>query len=764
MVSRPTLLVGLALFPLFAAAQPWLTTEWSVECTEDTFLRLGDLAELNCVDTDITGAAAIGRGQLEDASPWMRDLGFPGPAIQITDDDRYRAWISDAITERLSAWGVYVPRLQELYLSSDYWIHVDPSGELGIFLNRPSDRTMVHELFHAVQRRYRDGSASGPEYRWIWEGTAEAVEYSWFTLSDPSAPALHPRTARGLDESLHAPTPCVRESCPGAYNRYYFWSMLGEILGARDRISYLPHIFEQDLRAANGLTGLHTGLTRWHRGGLYHYYPEFIARYADHKDYFNGPAYVRDVLPPPAMGTRTEKAYTSTILPVAAHAYELIVPVSGDVAAGATLTLEGNDEALHLIVDGERYDYTGGILERNVYRTVLYGDDGPDTLHVRVAHIGPEPAATEEDAYTLTLELDGGVAPCSEASFIAALNRRSPEMRDLVDQAAALRARVVAVDETESVFMLGRGDLSINGDGGVACVTPFGVSDLEWEADRDPSFDAEATMEELVERHIGRVSRESGVSEANIRRMLAGDRPAGVTPPQMMAVMESIRAIAAEPQSDDPGASGVYFHIFSPHLVPVVAGGISPDNLRSPDTALTLHSGVGGWAPNAAASVVVYMPGVQASDIHAEGLYPAVAFSLGPEDTGAPPDGPESKVAFYTRWHGDWERYRCGGSEREDFDGEQTTLYGRLEGTVTISEVTPTRIEGTFQLSGPGTQETFTGTVRRTYDLNCPREPETDEATSGTSVSISGRFTAPNMRAPLPFAIAGVGRAVPVGQ
>ncbi|NNF58310.1 MAG: hypothetical protein HKN04_08710, partial [Rhodothermaceae bacterium] len=758
---------------LVLRAKAWLTTEWSVHCNEETVLRLLDelgdpeLVELNCHDDDITGAASIARGQLEDASPWLRDLGFPGPVIDQDPDGSYRAWIADDVSEHFdNAWGVYVPSVRELFLRSDFWIHRDRSGGLGIFLDRPSDRTMVHELFHAVQRPYRrDGSAGGVAYNWLWEGTAEGVEYAWFSITDPDAPVLHPSTARGLDESLHVPTPCTAESCQGAYRRYYFWSQLGVILGAQDRIQYLTHIFEQDLGPANGLTGLHTGLARWHRDGLYHYYPEFIARYGEPKDLFNDAGYREETLDPPGAGARTvEVPYTTTILPVATHAYDLIVPVPEDEAVGATVTLEGNDEALHLIVDGERLDYTSVGLDRNVYTTVLYGYNGPDTLRVRVANIGPEPADTEEEAYTLTLELDGGVEPCSEASFIAALNYSSPERAALVAQAAAMRQAMVAIDVTESVFMLGRGDMSINGDGGVACVTPFGVSDLEWIADQDENFDYDATEDELLARHLPRVSRETGVSEANLRLMMEGDMPAGVTPQQMMQVMRVVREIMAEPQTADPGQSGVFFHIFAPNLVPVVGGGVASDNVRTEDAVTTRHGGIGGWASNSAASVIVYLPGVQAADIRDGERYPARAYSLAPDDTAPPPQGPETSSVFYTRWTGDWETYRCGGTRKEDFDGQQISLWGRLEGSVTITSVTPTRVEGSFDLSGSGTQETFTSRLERTYDLDCLRRHETEEEYDPTGITISGTFAAPNMRAPLPFSIAGVGRAVPVGS
>lgn len=765
MISRTVL--TLTLLPTLAAAQTWPTTDWAVTCTDVTETALADLADLECDHSLATGAASVARFDLQRASAWFEDLGFPAPLVQQTEDGPYRAWISDEIsTANDGAWGVYYPSEQEIYLRSDYWISVEAggtgTGELGMYRSRPGDRTMVHELFHGIQRNYRDASTDGAAYKWLWEGTAEAAEYAYFTAHDPEALPLHPRTGRGLDESLHAPPGCGR-SCPGAYRRYFFWSRLGELIGAGGGIDYLLHILEQDLGPDNGLTGLHTGLGFWHDEGLTHYYTQFVADYGKPRALYHDEGHTEDALAFAGTGSYIEAEYTGSVLPIAAHAYDLALPPIGDdELVGVTVRLEGYAESLRLIVNGERYDFPGS--DQNRYESLLSGRDEVDTLHVRIANIHARPNRTDEQNYTLRVTLDRGVEPCSERALIAALNRRSPEMRPLVDQAATVRQRMLAIDETESVFMLGSGDMSVNGDAGTVCVSPFGVSDLEWEAERDPDFDAEATMEELVERHIGRVSRESGVSEANIRLLLEGEMATGVTPQQMRAVMASIRAIAAEPQSADPTLSGVYFHVFAPNLVPVIGGGISPDNLRSEGTVVTLHHGVGGWAPNAMASVVVYLPGVQAADIRADGLYPAVAFAHAPDHVGPSLDGPETKVAFYTRWRGDWREYRCGGSEREDFEGEQTTLYGSLEGTVTITAVSPTRVEGAFQLSGSGTEETYRGTLERRDDPECRWRPESEEETRGMPVTISGRFAAPNMRAPLPFAIAGVGRAVPVGQ
>ena len=478
-----------------------------------------------------------------------------------------------------------------------------------------------------------------------------------------------------------------------------FW-LVGRDLDVPGKIAYLTDVFEADLEPEVGLVGLHDGLSEWASGGLYEVYPEFIARHATHPGLFRS-AYTEDRLPQPAAGAPVTTEYSGTVQPVASHAYDVILPAVGSDVVGVTVTLDSPEESLHLIVDGARYDDPGP--DRNRFQTLRYHDDDADTLRVRIANVGPDPAATREAAYTLSVRLDPGVDFCDEHTLVSVHNRRSRQWEPLIEQAVVLRTRAVAADRDGLVHPFGQGLMSVNGDGGVACVTPFGVSDREWEDDRAPDRSASDTMDELVERHIGRVSRESGVPEATLRKMLAGERPENVMPQQWMAVMKAVQRIAAEPQSENPEASGVFFHIFSPHLATALTGGISPD-------------------------------------------------------------GPETPVGFYTRWQGDWKAYRCGSREREDFKGEQTTLYGRLEGTVTITEVTPTQIVGTFQLTGPGKREIYTGTVEHSEDPECRWACESEEKTENTSLYISGRFTAPNVRGPVTFPIAGVGRAVPVGR
>ena len=200
--------------------------------------------------------------------------------------------------------------------------------------------------------------------------------------------------------------------------------------------------------------------------------------------------------------------------------------------------------------------------------------------------------------------------------------------------------------------------------------------------------------------------------------------------------------------------------MFAPNLVGAMGAAVAPDELGNSSTPVTRHDGVGGWSANAAAGVTIYLPGTAPADVAAGQTYAAVAFARAPEDESAA-EGPETRAAFYTRWEGDWERYDCQSGERESFEGVRHTLWGRLDGTVTFTAVSPTRVEGTFQLAGPGTRETVTHTLDA-RPSGCLRH-ETDRALDAQAVTVSGSFVAPNVRAAAPFSVGGVGRAVPMG-
>lgn len=765
------------LLPSITFAQ-WPTTEWRVLCTEETLNSIiaemieygippdeaAEIANMNCRDTGITGAASITRGQLEDAGPWLRDLGFPAPAVWIREDGKYAAIISDELTGHHKAWGVYYPSRERLYVSSSYWIHQDHSGDLGIFLNRPSNRTMVHELFHAIQKPYRTSTTRTSAHKWIWEGTAEAVEYSWFLFSEPDSPILHASTYRGIDESLHAPDPCG-ESCPGSYRRFHFWSKLGELLGSPGRIAYLDHIFQQDLVPDNGLTGLHHGLTRWNDGGLYHYYVEYVAQHTPDRFQFRDEGYIEETISPPPTGGFVEVPLDQSILPIAAQAFEIHIETNDDETVGVEISIDGNTENHHLIVDGVRFDQNPGSPENNTYSTYLIGTGEPVDFHIRVANIAPDPRDTQEEDYTLLVKIDGAINRCSEDALAAALNPTHPEARAMVAQAQTMRDQLVATDTRNVVFVLGRAEYSVAGDGGAACVSPFAVSDLEWQSDREEDYDYEGNMDAVIARYMPRAVEETGFTEAEIMDIIEnGTMPPGATPDKVMRLMEIVQEAAALPLDGNEELSGVYFHIFEPNLIPALVGGISPERMRSENSILTRHSGLGGWKDNSASNLIVYMPGVQASEIEGGGVYPAVAYSLSDEDTAAPPEGPETSTALYTAWNGRFQTLRCNGEREDVFVGRQETVWGRLQGTVRIDEVTSTSIQGSFNLSGNGDTEVNEYRLVRRSNPDCPREQEEERNLHSTAVSVEGTFTAPNMRAPGTFIVAGVGRAAPMGR
>ena len=137
---------------------------------------------------------------------------------------------------------------------------------------------------------------------------------------------------------------------------------------------------------------------------------------------------------------------------------------------------------------------------------------------------------------------------------------------------------------------------------------------------------------------------------------------------------------------------------------------------------------------------------------------------MSPEDPGPEPAGPETMSQFYTIWDGSFSRFTCNGEPRPGFRGVQATLWGRLEGTVTIDAVSDQQVSGSFELRGQGDEETTTYDLKPTRDARCPWAGDMVPEIHPVPISASGSFTAPNVSRPVVFLVAGIGRAVPVGR
>lgn len=231
---------------------------------------------------------------------------------------------------------------------------------------------------------------------------------------------------------------------------------------------------------------------------------------------------------------------------------------------------------------------------------------------------------------------------------------------------------------------------------------------------------------------------------------------------------------------DVPMASGgtrrAVFEVFSPNVISFQGGGLGkPLSLR--------HGGVGGWPRNSGAYLVIALTDAGPGDLKAGGTYDARA--VGSSGRGDPAD-------LYSAWTGTIrprpypppntekqrqeqasEKRMCHnlrrqfldsmrqssvrldatiGSKVRDLDcdmdgvgqaGTRTQVGGgRLSGTVTIERITDRAVIGRFELSGSAHVER----QRRSWSRRGPGRVDIDTERGEESLTISGRFAAPNMR------------------
>ena len=792
------LFVFCLFLPAVTVAQ-WPTTQWNVVCTDATLASIeasllaegaspGEAqegAQRECDDSVTTpaSAAALARLDLETSSEWYSNLRFRTPVVEFVDE-HYMAYLADELIGSPDAIGVYDWDLEKMLMRSTFYIEVDSTGGTSGGIRPTAGRepacenppsrgagggstavysgveTVVHELFHAIQMNY-DSSSSADS--WISEGTAEGATLGWIRKS---------RGIRGqysvpdLSNSLHIPEGATaNQRYDAGYWRADFWFRIGEIIDPDNYIGYVEPLLRENLETRHGLGGVHEGLKAWHSDGMYYYYPLFIAEAGEARyQYTQTGCSSLDIA---FAGGTIEREMPATVKPVAAHHHRIIVnDALAEEAYGIVVEIESDHPDLHLAIGPLLFNTGEGGVRRNRFQTVMIGDGDPDTLMVRVANIAPEPTSSRERSYTLKVRL-GRVDPCSEYALVAPLNPSSAEARTHVQLAEAFRRYQLATDTEEVVYPLGEASLNVAGDGGSACISHFGVSDLEWTSEQEEDFDYEGTRDDVIARNMPRAVAETGFTEGEIRAIIdEGTMPAGATREQIMTLMRIIREAAAQPLTDDAERSGVLFHIFAPNLIAVLAGGVSSESLSNEDNVVTRHGGVGGWQANSAANLIVYMPGTRASEIEGGQTFEAIAYALAPEDDDTPPPGPKTSTVVYTTWDGTWKNLTCNGITDSYFVGTQTTNWGRLSGSVTIENVTPASIEGSFSLSGPGTREVVAHRQERSnpYNPRCPYSVQVDEDSSSSAISATGNFSAPNFHGPGTVTVAGVGRAAPMGQ
>ncbi|MFC4350397.1 Ig-like domain-containing protein [Fodinicurvata halophila] len=231
---------------------------------------------------------------------------------------------------------------------------------------------------------------------------------------------------------------------------------------------------------------------------------------------------------------------------------------------------------------------------------------------------------------------------------------------------------------------------------------------------------------------------------------------------------------------DVPTASGgrrqAVFEIFSPNIIVFESGALG-------DVLSLRHGGIGGWPSNSGAFLRITLTDAAPGDLQAGGSYDARATGL---------DGDGAPGNIYTAWSGrtfpdpypdpntaeqareqEAEKQACRNARRAflrameassvplhiydgreiealdcDFQGTAQTgtrtrvRGGELTGTVTIERVTESHVIGSFSLQGTAHVEQHDRVWdHRRQSVSLENRDEGDK-----SLSLSGRFSAPNMR------------------
>jgi len=163
----------------------WPTTEWHVRFDAETQTR-HNVEELNLE----TGVGALMKQEMEGASEWLEQLGFPEPVLETTrgsDGHVLLAWISDIANlddkGTRDKIGHYDPTLNRIYLVSDHFFAMGsgPTEEEALremAMDMPETATPVHELFHAIQEHYNQNPSQGVPPVYVDDAKERATDIS----------------------------------------------------------------------------------------------------------------------------------------------------------------------------------------------------------------------------------------------------------------------------------------------------------------------------------------------------------------------------------------------------------------------------------------------------------------------------------------------------------------------------------------------------------------------------------------------------------
>lgn len=780
----PTLLfILLCSFTITSTAQnhQWLSTKWEVYCSSDMKETLPDTADYNfeCDQNNISGAAANARYDLQEASKWLKGLGFRGPVITIlptvnftAQDSKtiidpkdgsevknvvgvsYVAYISDKKnedTDGSKSYGLYNTN-NVLYLSSDTYFTL--KGQSG----KDKIGTSVHELFHAVENAYMGDEQfrGGNKYDWMTEGMADAVILAYLDKMHPGQIAdgvgiQYANNDRYYDYPLHEPKDVKDKTCGECYNTRTFWFSLGGILKSEGRIAYLHDVLSEDMKPNAGIDATHKALTKYHKQGLYHYYPEFIQNRSDKR--LLGIMYDNPKSKKYTFNNQAQKdVHSGKVKKIATDAYGFIVNMPPNKVAGVKISFETDLPDLHLIVGDERLDLPTEIdltEERNIFRTSIAETD---SFFVRVANIAPKPGESVDKDYKLVVEITP-IEPCSGEVMMSALHphllettRAMEKMSDQLSpyimiqsggQFSGFQNIIKPAKEFEKEFepIEGMhpsiGELQFSGmvtDKGNACVDHIGTNPLMEMAEEDAEID-EAAMEKRVTEML-----------QNRHNM---------SPEELQKMMQETTNIAEQmakgvPSTPDKTMAGEMFEVAAGTEGSTLLKIYSPNAISWQWDAIAegrnfKHSGIGGWKANSAAQILLKIKGVSPSQLQENKEYEVVMMTESIDD--------EAEMPAYVSWVG--REHRLPMEEGDivqtlAFEGmTELVALNKIRGKVKITKLTGADVQGTLNLVGSGYKETEK--YKFTYDdkNRIDGDEIEDTKTVQGQLKITGSFKAP---------------------
>lgn len=778
----PTLvLLLLNISPNTSKAQgdKWLSTKWQVFCAEDMKETLPDTADYNfeCNQANISGAAANARYDLQEASKWLKGLGFKAPVISImptiggkeegetiknpngveinnVTSVKYVAYISDKKnedTDGSKSYGLYNSN-HVLYLSSNTYFTLKGKK------NSPDKiGTSVHELFHAVENAYmgEEQFRGGNKYDWMTEGMADAVILAYLdkTHSGQVSDGVnlqYVKNDRYYDYPLHEPKDVEDDTCGECYNTRSFWYTLGGILRSNGRIGYLHDVLSEDMKPNAGIDATHKALTKYHDEGLYHFYPEFIRKRSDRNVatiMYDNPTIKEYTF----SGKTKKEVHSHKAKKIATNAYAFRVNMPTQKTAGVKISFETDHPDLHLIVEDERFDLpteTDLTEDRNIFRTSI---SETESFYVRVANIAPKPGESIDRNYKLVVEITP-FEPCSGELMLSALHPNFVEATKAAErlsehispfitfetggQITGLSNLIKPAKEFEREFEPvegmhpNMGALQFSGlvnDKGNACVDHIGSNPMLELAAEEEEID-EAEMQARMEKMFKNMQN---MSPAEMEKMMqettniADQMTKGAGTPDKSMVGGMFEGIAGTEGS-------AILKIYSPNALSwqwdVIGEGRNYQ-----------HSGIGGWQSNSAAQIFIKLKGVTPSQLQENKEYEVEMVTQSADDS--------AELPAYVSWMG---REYPLPKEEDDlvqplaFEGttQSVSLTG-ISGKIKITKITGADVQGTFDLIGTGYKETEK--YKLTYDSENRIDGDEieDSDTIQGQLKITGTFKAP---------------------